>query len=124
MKTKSLPQAAHTYTAPFCSPATMKQLKHFPELYKRQATQIIRDVGHDVVNTTVDAMICASLIALIEEFQFGNTRNSTKLKRFVKRVNELIDINSLYYGDAVAYGLQNKLHNLGVEYDMKGSKVK
>ncbi len=96
---------------------TLKTINRFPELYKRQALAAIDYEVRDAIRTTADAFVMASILAQIEEFGIGTAPNGTKLKRYVARLQKIIDTNSDYYGDAVAIGLKNKLHNLGIEYN-------
>ena len=98
------------------SKATMATIKRFPELYKRQAMQVIDAETRSAISITSDAFVMASMLVLIEEFGFGTKPRSTRLKRFVKALQETIDTNAEWYDDAVAEGLRNRLHNLGVEY--------
>lgn len=101
-------------------PTTMKTINRFPELYKRQAMQVIQQEKSDGIRTTADCFVMASLLAVIEEFDFGTTKNSTKIHRFIAKLQEIIDVNSDFYDEAVAEGLHNKLHALGIEYNLKG----
>lgn len=96
-----------------------KPIKRFPMLYKMQAQQAIDYAVRDAVRTTADAFVAASVLALIEEFDFGTNERSTKIPRFIAKLQEIIDTNADFYDDAVAEGLKNKLHNYGIEYDLK-----
>lgn len=100
------------------SKATMATIKRFPELYKRQAMQVIDTEVRNSIRITADAFVMASMLVCIEEFGFGTKEDSTRLPRFVKALQETIDTSAEWYDDAVAEGLRNRLHNLGVEYDM------
>lgn len=99
--------------------ATLKTVNRFPQLYKIQALQAIDSEVHDAIDTTADSFAMAAILALIEEFDFGTTERSTRIKRFVDRLQTIIDTNAEYFDDAVREGLRNKLHNLGVEYKMR-----
>lgn len=101
-------------------PTTIKTINRFPELYKRQAMQVIQQEKSDAIRTTADCFVMASLLALVEEFDFGTAKHSTKIRRYIKRLQEVIDVNSDFYDEAVAEGLHNKLHALGIEYNLKG----
>ena len=96
--------------------ATMKTINRFPELYKRQALQVLDREKSDAVRTTADSFVMASMLAVIEVFHCGTSANSTKLKEYVAALQNIIDTNALFYDDAVAIGLRNKLHEMGVDY--------
>lgn len=98
------------------SKATLKTINRFPELYKRQALQVIDSELHDKISITADSFVMASMLAVIEVFKCGTASNSTKLKEYVAALQDIIDTNAIFYDDAVAIGLRNKLHDLGVEY--------
>lgn len=100
------------------SKATMKTVSRFPELYKRQAIQVIEQEKSKAIRSTANAFLMATMIVLVEEFGFGTTANSTKLLRFRDALQNLIDASSDYYSDAVVEGLHNRLHNLGIEYNL------
>ena len=93
------------------SKATMATIKRFPELYKRQAMQVIDSEVRSAISITADAFVMASMLVLIEEFGFGTKADSTRLPRFVKALQDTIDVNAEYYDEAVAEGLRQKLHN-------------
>ena len=103
------------------SKATLQTIKRFPELYKRQALQVIDREQSEAIRITADTFVMAAIIALVEEFGFGTTENSTRVNRFVAKLQEIVDTNAEYYTEAVAEGLRNKLHNLGIEYAERGS---
>lgn len=97
-------------------PITAKTINRFPALYKIQAQKAIQYEVSDAINITADSFIMATMIVLIEEFGFGTNSRSTRLNRFIRKLQEVIDTNSDHYDDAVAVGLKNKLHGYGVEY--------
>ena len=99
------------------SKATLATIRRFPELYKRQAMQVIDSEVRRAISITSDAFVMASMLVLIEEFGFGTKEDSTRLPRFVKALQDTIDTNAEQYDDAVAEGLRNRLSNLGVDYD-------
>ena len=101
------------------SKATLKTINRFPELYKRQALQVIDHEQSEAIRMTADSFVMASMIALVEEFEFGTTENSTRLHRFIAKLQEVIDTNAEYYDNAVVEGLHNKLHALGVDYNLR-----
>lgn len=98
------------------SKATLATIKRFPELYKRQAMQVIDAEVRRAISITSDAFVMASMLVLVEEFGFGTKEGSTRLQRFVKALQDKIDTNADYYDDAVAEGLKNQLSYLGVSY--------
>ena len=99
--------------------ASMQTIKRFPELYKRQAMQVIDYERSEAIRITADSFVMASLLVLVEEFDFGTREDSTRIKRFVAKLNEKIDTSSDFYEDAIAEGLHNKLRAYGVEYKMR-----
>lgn len=99
-------------------PMTAEAIRRFPELYKRIATKAIQYEVSETIRTTADCFVMASLLALIEDFDFGTAANGTKLRRFLKKLQEVIDVNSEFYDEAVAEGLHNKLHAYGIEYKL------
>ena len=100
-------------------PMTAEAIKRFPELYKRIATKAIQHEVSGAIRSTADCFVMASVLALIEEFDFGTAANSTKIHRYLKKLQEVIDMNSEFYDEAVAEGLHNKLHSHGIEYTLK-----
>ena len=102
------------------SKATLKTINRFPELYKRQALQVIDHEQSEAIRMTADSFVMASMIALVEEFDFGTTQYSTKLNRFIAKLQEVIDTSAEYYDNAVVEGLHNKLHALGIDYNLRG----
>ena len=97
---------------------TLKTIGRFPELYKRQTLQLLQYEKSDATRTTAHTFVMASVLALIEGFDFGTAKNATRIPSFIARLQEIVDINAEYYGDAVAFGLKNKLHAYGIEYDL------
>ena len=98
---------------------TLKTINRFPTIYKIQARQAIEYEVKDAIRITADSFVMASILALVEEFGFGTNEQSTRIYRFVAKLQEIIDTNAEYYDDAVAIGLRNKLHGLGIEYGSK-----
>lgn len=98
------------------SKATMATIRRFPELYKRQSMQVIDSEVRRAISITSDAFVMASMLVLVQEFGFGTKEDSTRLPRFVKALQDTIDTSAEYYEEAVAEGLKNRLHNLGVNY--------
>jgi hypothetical protein len=101
------------------SKATLQTIKRFPELYKRQALQVIDRETSDAIRITADSFVMASILVLIEEFGFGTSDNATRVQRFVSKLQEVIDTNAEYYDDSVAEGLHNKLSNYGIDFRMR-----
>lgn len=95
---------------------TKKTINRFPMLYKLQAQKAIEYEVSDAIRITANSFVMASMLALVEEFGFGTTAQSTRILRFIKRLQSIIDVNAEHYDDAVAIGLRNKLHGLGIEY--------
>ena len=95
---------------------TAKTINRFPMLYKMQAQKAIEYEVADAIRITADSFVMASVLALVEEFGFGTTENATRIPRFITRLQSIIDVNAEHYDDAVAEGLRNKLHDLGIEY--------
>ena len=85
-------------------------------LYRLQAQKAIEYEVSDAIRITADSFVAASILALVEEFGFGTTERSTRVQRFVKRLQSIIDVNADFYEDAVAIGLRNKLKGYGIEY--------
>lgn len=96
---------------------TLKAINRFPELYKRQTLQFLYYEKRDAIHTTADTFVMASVLALVEEFRFGTKKYSTRIQRFISKLQEIIDTSADYYDDAVAFGLKNKLSELGIEYN-------
>lgn len=100
--------------------ATLKTVNRFPELYKRQALQVIDYEKKDAIRMTADSFVMASILALVEEFDFGTAQNSTRVGKFIAKLQEIIDTSAEYYDNAVVEGLHNKLRMLGIEYNLRG----
>ena len=100
------------------SKATMKVIDRFPELYKRQAKQVIDQEKGKAIRSTANAFVMATMIVLVEDFGFGTAATSTKILKFRDALQKVIDTSADYYTDAVVEGLHNRLHNLGIEYDL------
>ena len=101
---------------------TQKTINRFPMLYKLQAQKAIEYEVKDAIRITADSFVMASILALVEEFGFGTTEQSTRIPRFIERLQSIIDTNADHYDDAVAIGLRNKLHGLGIEYKLRGEE--
>lgn len=101
------------------SKATLKTVNRFPELYKRQALQVIDREQTEAIRITADSFVMATLLVLIEEFDFGTSTGATKIPRFIEALQKKIDTSAEYYDDAVAEGLHNKLAEYGVDYTMR-----
>ena len=101
------------------SKATLKQINRFPELYKRQALQVLHREVDDHIRVTADSFVMASILALVEEFGFGTSERATRVKRYLDKLQEVIDTNAKFYDNAVAEGLHNRLAALGIEYVMR-----
>jgi hypothetical protein len=97
-----------------------KPINRFPMVYKLQAQKAIDYAIRDAIRTTADAFVMGSILAVIETFGCGTGKNATKIHEYVAALQEIIDTNADFYDDAVAEGLKNKLHNYGIEYDLRG----
>lgn len=97
---------------------TLRAINRFPMLYKIQAQRAIEAEVSEAVRITSDSFVMASILALVEEFGFGTSAQSTKVQRFVKRLQSIIDVNADFFEDAVAIGLRNKLRDIGIEYSL------
>ena len=95
---------------------TEKTINRFPMLYKMQAKQAIDYEVRGAIRMTADVMVMASILAAIEEFGCGTSANSTKIHKYIARLQSIVDTSAEYYDDDVAIGLQNRLHALGIEY--------
>jgi hypothetical protein len=97
-------------------PVTLKTVNRFPAIYKIQAQQAIRYEVRGAIRMTADVMAMASILAAIEEFGCGTAANSTKIHKYISRLQSIVDTGADYYDDAVAIGLKNRLSALGIEY--------
>lgn len=104
------------------SKATLKTVNRFPELYKRQALQVIDHENTEKIRMTADSFVMASILAVVEVFHCGTAPNATRIGKYVAKLQEIIDTNAEYYDNAVVEGLHNKLHNLGVDYNLRGTE--
>lgn len=96
------------------NPAIMKAIRRFPPLYKKQAIVMLDMVRHDAVRRTFDGVICAAMLVLIQEFDFGTRANSTRLKKFVDAMQKYVDYNCTFYDEDFVEGMiaQLKAHNV------------
>lgn len=102
------------------SDASVAQLRRFPYKERLIAQQVLRKEVLDKVDITADSIVCASLIVLIEEFGFGTkTSDKSRILRYIKSLQELLDLSADYYDEAMAEGLRLRLHRLGVDYERK-----
>lgn len=95
---------------------TEKTINRFPMLYKMQAKQAIDYEVRGAIRMTADVMVMASILAVIEEFGCGTSANATKIHKYIARLQSIVDTGAEFYDDAVAIGLKNRLHGLGIEY--------
>ena len=96
--------------------ASMDCVKRFPALYKMQALQVIDREVRDAISITADTFVMAALLVYIEKTGIEPTEDDAKVKEFVAALQDTVDLNAEYYDDAVAEGLRNQLHNIGVDY--------
>jgi hypothetical protein len=92
------------------SKATLATVKRFPELYKRQALQAIDAEVRDKTSIAIDTIIMAAQLVLVEQGR------EEEIPTFISSLQEIVDTSADHYEDAVAEGLRNRLHNLGIEY--------
>lgn len=97
------------------SKASIAMLKRMNDKDRIIANAVLKEEVHDKIAITADSFVCASLLVLIEEFGFGQTR----IERFVKALQGQIDTSAEFYDDAIAQGLMNKLAAKGFEYEKK-----
>lgn len=72
---------------------------------------------------TIDIVIIASVLALIEGEGWGTGKTATKIPRFIARVQKTIDDACTRYGhDCAMTALCSKLRGYGVEYERKSEK--
>ena len=91
-------------------------IKRLPYREQIQASKALCiQSGRDVA-TAVDVIMMASMLYHIEHDGYGTREGSVRLKRYVAGVQSIVDTNCDYYDDAVAEGLRNRLHNLGIDY--------
>lgn len=102
-----------------CSDKIEKAIKRFPTAYKIQVEKMLDEAIKDTTCIVSDTMLQAAMIALIEDFGFGTNKRSNRIQKFVKSVQNIVDTTAMRYDDAMAYGLNNRLHELGIEYKMK-----
>ena len=102
------------------SKATLQTIKRFPELYKRQALQVIDREQSEAIRITADSFVMASILVLLDDFDF----DEEQIRLYVSCLQKTIDTSADYYDDAVAEGLHNRLHNHGIEYDLRGGEKK
>ena len=94
-----------------------RAVNRFPELYKRQAQNAINYAVKDTLDITSDSFVMGALIVLIEEFGWGTDKEkATRIPKFIKALQEIIDMHSLKFDDAVAEGLRIRLHNHGIDF--------
>lgn len=97
------------------SKASIKMLKRMSEKDRVLANAVLNEEIHDKVSITADSFVCASMLVLVEQFDFGKVR----IERFLKALQEQIDNGADFYEDAVAEGLANKLKSKGFDYERK-----
>lgn len=93
-----------------------KQVARFPMVYRIQAENAIDIAVRDAIDITADSFIMAGMLTLIEDFGFGTTEYSTKLKKYIAGIQKRIDTNAEKFEDAVAEGFRVQLHNYGVDF--------
>lgn len=87
--------------------ATPATLRRFPELYRRQAMQVVRDT----TSIAIDTIVMAGTL------YFAENGREDEIPGFIDFLQRTVDTSSEYYEDAVAEGLRNRLHNeFGIDY--------
>lgn len=72
---------------------------------------------------TIDIVIIAAVLALIEGEGWGTNKTATRIPRFIERVQKTIDDACTRYGhDCAMTALCSKLRGYGVEYGRKSEK--
>lgn len=94
----------------------MNAVNRFPLVYKRQAFAMLDQATHEAVRKTFDGVICASMLVLIQEFGFGTKENSTRLKRYMEKMQGYVDYNCELYDEDFVAGMIRQLKEHGVEY--------
>lgn len=81
--------------------ATIDTINRFPELYRRQTMQVIRDT----TSTALDTIVMASIL------YFAENGREEEIPGFIEFVQKTVDTYSEFYEEAVAEGLRSRLHN-------------
>jgi hypothetical protein len=70
-----------------------------------------------VLDRTVDTMVCASMLVLIDEFGFGTRQyQRSRLLRFKNALEKLLFDSAEFYEEAMMEGLRNRLMDRGITY--------
>ena len=87
--------------------ATMATIHRFPELYRRQAMQVIRET----TSTALDTIVMASIL------YFAENGREEEIPGFIDHIQRTVDTSADFYEDAVAEGLRSRLQNeFEIEY--------
>lgn len=92
------------------SKATMDVIKRFPSKEKMLALQVLGNEVKDKAGIAIDSVFMATCLYLVE------TNRADEIEAYMKWMQEKLDHDADWYEDAVAEGLQNQLHELGIEY--------
>ena len=86
------------------------------KLESRRARERHEDAVY-LLDRTIDIMVCASMLVLIEEFGFGvRISENSRLLRFKDALQKKIDKAADFYDDAMLEGLRAKLEDRGITY--------
>lgn len=84
-----------------------------------------RKLFHEYDSYTIDIVIIAAVLALIEGEGWGTNKTATKIPRFIARVQQTIEDACTRYGhDCAMTALCSRLSNYGVEYERKAENEK
>lgn len=95
---------------------------------KREALNVAAEIKarkmfREYDSYTIDIVMIANLISLIEGEKWGTGKNAKKIYRHVARVQKTIDDACERYGhDCAMTALCSRLSNYGVEYERKSGK--
>ena len=93
------------------------------ELFEARAEQKARELFHEYDSYTIDIVIIAAVLALVEGEGWGTNKTATRIPRFIARVQQTIEDACTRYGhDCAMTALCSRLNNYGVEYERKSGK--
>lgn len=93
------------------------------EALNAAAEQKARKLFREYDSYTIDIVIIAAVLALIEGEGWGTNKTATRIPRFIERVQKTIDDACTRYGhDCAMTALCSKLRGYGVEYERKSEK--
>lgn len=93
------------------------------EALNAAAEQKARKLFREYDSYTIDIVIIAAVLALIEGEGWGTNKTATRIPRFIARVQKTIDDACTRYGhDCAMTALCSKLRGYGVEYERRSEK--